>query len=155
MKERKAIVDNDTRKLSSSKSCFLNATFDVRCADPCAAGLLTMQMSCYQEHTKISVTLTALDATSNVMWSRLSSCLMLQMYMPPDALQFVALSNPIAEITISPGFSAAKLELLSAFSTGNINVFNATVQQLIIGNSGYVQLCLSVLCCSSFQQYFD
>ena len=60
----------------------------------------------------------------------------LQIYLPAESLAAVVLANTIAEITIGPGFSSATLELYSAFSTGNINVFNATVQQLTIGSSG-------------------
>ena len=60
----------------------------------------------------------------------------LQVYLPAQSLEAVVLANSIAEVTIGPGFITPPLDLYSAFSTGNINVFNATVQQLMIGSSG-------------------
>lgn len=60
----------------------------------------------------------------------------LQVYLPPEDLKSVALSNSAADVTVGPGFKPESLGLFSAFSTGDMNVLNITVGQLVVGSSG-------------------
>ena len=60
----------------------------------------------------------------------------MQVYLPEDSLTSVAVTSPTAEVTIGPGFDVPVLDVFSAFGTGNLNVFNATIVDLGIGTSG-------------------
>ena len=75
----------------------------------------------------------------------------LQVYLPKDSLTSVAVSSPIAEVTVGPGFDVPILDVFSAFGTGNLNVFNATIVDLGISTSGRAHPHLAAASCLACQ----
>ena len=60
----------------------------------------------------------------------------MQVTVPPDGLNALFVSSPVAEVTIGSGLNVPKFTVAAPFSSGNININDIKVDTLAVQTSG-------------------